>query len=177
MIEKAIRASRLDIPVYNEVERDLNETTNALIIVAVVALATGIGSLTQNVGIGAVIFSVIMSLVGWVIRSFVIYFIGTRVFNATATTGEIMRTTGYAAAPGILNILGIIPVIGFLVSIVVGIWTIVTTFIATREALDLDNTKTILTIVIAFVVFFVIAAILGTILGIGAMGLGALTGR
>ena len=177
MIEKAIRASRLDIPVYNEVERDLNETTNALIIVALVAVATGIGALGQNIGIGGLIAGVLTSLIGWVVRAFVIYLIGTRVYNATTTTGEIMRTTGYASAPGILNILGFIPVLGGLIGLVVTIWTIVTTFIATREALDLDNTKTVITIVLAFVVFFVIALVLGTILGVGALALGSLGGR
>ena len=178
MIDKAIRASRLDIPVYNEVERDLNETTNALIIVIVVAIASGIGALGQNVGIGGLIAGVLGSLIGWVARAFVIYLIGTRVYNATATTGEILRTTGYASAPGILNILGALPQpLGGLITLVISIWTIVTTFIATREALDLDNTKTLITIILAFLVFFVIAVVIGTILGVGAAAIGVATGR
>ncbi|MCW5849765.1 MAG: YIP1 family protein [Anaerolineae bacterium] len=176
MIDKAIRASRLDIPVYNEVERDLNETTNALIIVVAVAIASGIGAIGQNVGVGGIIAGVLAALIGWVARAFVIYFIGTRVYNATATTGEILRTTGYAAAPGILNVLGFIPGIGGLITLVVSIWTIVTTFIATREALDLDNTKTLITIILAFLVFFAIALVLGLILGVGAAAIGIATG-
>jgi hypothetical protein len=176
MINNMIRAARLDIPFYNEVEQNLNETSNALIVVVIVALASGIAALTQNVGIVGVIVSVLSALIGWAAWAFVIYLIGTRVYNATATVGEVLRTTGYAQAPGVLNILGIIPFLGPLVGLVVGIWTLVTSFIAAREALDLDNTKTAITVILGFLAFIVISVVLGVIFGVTAAGIGALTG-
>lgn len=176
MLDKMIRAARLDVPLYNQVEGDLNETTNALIVVIIVAIASGIGALGNNVGIGGFIASLLSALIGWAAWAFVIYLIGTRVFNATATVGEVLRTTGYAQSPGVLALLGIIPGVGGLIVFVASIWTLVTSFIATREALDLDNTKTAITVILGFIAFIVVAVILGTIFGISAAVVGGLAG-
>ena len=56
-----------------------------------------------------------------------------------------------------------------------GIWSLVASFIATRQALDIDNTKTFFTILIGLVVLIVVALIVTTIVGI-IFGLGALAG-
>ena len=193
MIEKMIRAARLDPSLYNQVERDETETTNALIIVLVVAVIGGIsialataslGAATRGSGatavvpnpLGAFVSSVLSAVLGWFAWSFIIYLVGTRLFNATATPGELLRTLGYAQSPGVLNIVQVIPCLGQLIGLGVAIWTLVTSFIATREALDLDNGKTAITVILSFIANIVIAVILGTILGIGAFGLSALTG-
>ena len=52
MIERMIRASRLDINMFEEVEADTSATNQALLIVALVALATGIASLGTTGPIG-----------------------------------------------------------------------------------------------------------------------------
>lgn len=176
MFEKMIRAARLDTSVYNEVERDENETSNALIVVVLVALVGAVG-LLFSVGVGGALAGILSTVLGWVAWAFMIYFIGTRVFNATATPGEVLRTTGYAQAPALLNILGVIPILGALVGFIVWIWTLVTMFIAAREALDLDNTKTFITVVLGFIAFVVISVILGIVFGITGLGLNMLFGR
>jgi hypothetical protein len=141
MIEKMIRAARLDPTLYNQVENDETETTNAMIIVVLVGIISGIGA-----AIGAVLLSanppsatfpvpnpimafigtVLNTIIGWVVWSFVVYFVGTRVYNAPATTGELLRTLGYAQSPLLLNVLSGIPCLGGLISLVAGIWSLVT---------------------------------------------------
>src|SRR5262249_39418520 len=84
---------------------------------------------------------------------------------------ELLRTLGFAESPSVLLLFSFIPVLGGLIGLVVGIWTLVASFIGTRQALDIDNTKTVLTIIIGvialFVVVVIVAAIVGSIFGLG----------
>ena len=71
------------------------------------------------------------------------YLIGTRLLpepQTRADVGELMRTLGFAQSPGLVRILGVIPVLGPLVLIVVSIWMLVAMVIAVRQALDYTNT-------------------------------------
>jgi hypothetical protein len=60
-------------------------------------------------------------------------------------------------------------------NLVVAIWTLVTSFIATRQALDLDNGKTIITILIGLVALIIVVAIVSLVVG-AIFGLGMLVG-
>ena len=71
------------------------------------------------------------------------YLIGTRLLpepQTRADVGELMRTLGFAQSPGLVRILGVIPVLGPLVLLVVSIWMLVAMVIAVRQALDYTNT-------------------------------------
>jgi hypothetical protein len=101
--------------------------------------------------IGALIGGIITAILGWVIWSGLAYFIGTRVFSGVATYGELLRTIGFAQAPGVLNILSFIPVLGWIISFVVGLWILAATVVAMRQALDVDTTKAVLTGILGFI--------------------------
>jgi len=184
MFDRMMRAARLEVPLYEEVEADLSATNQALMVVVIVAIAAGIGqALAASLSgvpagglIGRLIYGVLSALIGWVVWSYVVYFVGTRFMGGTATYGELLRTLGFAQSPGVLLILSFIPVIGGLISLVVFIWEIVTGFIGTRQALDIDNTKTAITIVIGIVALIIVVAIVGTIVAI-IFGAGAAVGR
>lgn len=169
--DQMIRAARLDVNLYEEVEADTNQTTNAMIVVLIAAVATAIGSAWgggANVA-ALVVGGLIGPLVGWVIGTGCIYFIGTRLFGGTATWGEVMRTMGFAQAPGVLNIFRFVPGLGALIGFIAAIWGIVAAVIAIRQALDVSTGKAI------------VAGIIGGILGaiptaIILAALGAATG-
>jgi hypothetical protein len=80
---------------------------------------------------------------------------------------------GYASGPRALSILSFIPCVGWLVALAGGIWSLVAGFIGVREALDLDTTKTLITVVIGWVIVLIITAAVTAVLGVGAVGLGA----
>jgi hypothetical protein len=177
-----IRAARLEVPLYEEVEADTTATNQGLLVVVLGSLATGIGS-AIGTGMsgsgnpsGGLISGVISALISWAVWSYVVYLVGTRFVGGTATYGEMLRTLGFAEAPSILLILNFIPVLGQLLSLIVFIWTIVTGFIATRQALDIDNGKTVLAIVLGIVALIVVFAVLSAIFG-AIFGLGYLVGR
>ena len=172
LTDRMVRAARLDTAVYNEVEADVDATSQALTVVVIAAVASGIGVALsaalagrQTAIVGGLIGSVVTELIGWAIFSFVMYFVGTRFFGGTASYGELLRTTGFAYTPTVLLIFRFIPLLGGIITIIVGIWRIIAAYIAVREALDLDNGRTIGTVVVGIIGYLIVFAIVGAILG------------
>ena len=184
LTDRMLRAARLEVPLYEEVEADITATNQALTVVVLVAVATAIGQAiaagmdgTPGPGLlGRLIGGLLSGLIGWAVWSYVVYFVGTRFFGGTATYGELLRTLGFAESPNVLLVLGFIPVLGGIIGFVVGIWSLIASFIGTRQALDIDNTKTFFTIVIGFIALLIVLAIIGTIIG-AIFGLGFALGR
>jgi hypothetical protein len=175
LVNRMIRAARLDNAVYEEVEADQTATSQAATAVVIVAVLSGIGAaLTIALGdrpgtpIGALIGGVLTALIGWVLWSYVTYFIGTKLFKGTATPGEMLRTIGFAQSPGVLNVLGFIPFLGGVIQFVVGIWLLVAGVVAVRQALDFDTGKAILTTVFGWLALIVVTVVLA-LLGLGAV--------
>jgi hypothetical protein len=172
IVDRMVRAAKLQVPLYEEVEADATATNQALTVVVLAAVASGLGTAIgaamagrgSSVA-GVLIGGVIAALVGWAVWSFVVYFVGTRMFGGTATYGEVLRTLGFADSPQVLLILSFVPGVGPLISVVVFFWSIVSSFIATRQALDLDNTKTVFTIIIGVVALLIVIGVLGAIIG------------
>lgn len=172
MIDRMMRASRLEVGLYEEVEHDLDATTQAFQVVVVVAVATGLGAglgalFGGSVGgaVGALILGVIVSVVGWLVWSYVTFWIGTTLFGGTATYGELLRTIGFASSPGVLRVLSFIPVLGSLLSLAVAIWTLIAGVIAVRQALDFDTGKAIATVVIGWVIAVILTGVVGLVAG------------
>ena len=184
-VERMIRAGKLEVPLYEEVEADTTATNQALTVVVLGALASGIGAAigaamatgpsAGNPG-GSLLGGVISALIGWAVWSYVVYFVGTRVMGGQATYGELLRTLGFSESPLLLLVLSFIPVLGGVLSIVVGIWVLVTGFVATRQALDLDNVKTLITIVLGIVALVIVLTVLSLIFA-AVFGLGFALGR
>ena len=158
IVDRMKGAAMLDVATYEEVENDLNATGQAAIVVVITALAAGIGSFFHG-GVG-IIGAIIGSLVGWAVGAWLAFMVGTRVFGGTATWGELLRTLGFAQSPKLLMILAIIPGIGPLIALVLGIWVAVAEFVALRQALDLDGVKTFFTVLICIIPAILIGSLL-----------------
>jgi hypothetical protein len=156
-------AALLDVSTYEEVERDATATGQAAIVVAIVAVCSAIGG--ANEGGRGIIGGLIAALIGWPIWAGITYLIGDKVFKGTATWGELLRTIGFAQAPGVLSILAFVPLFGWLVRVVVMIWMLIAGVIAIRQALDFSTGKAVLT---ALLGWLAMAFVMG-ILGVGAM--------
>ena len=152
-------AAMLDVATYEEVEADASATGQAAVVVAIGAIATAIGA--SSIGIGAAIGMLVASLIGWVIWAGVTYLIGAKVLGGTATWGELLRTLGFAQSPRVLLVLGIIPGLGGIVGLVVGIWLLIAGIIAIRQALDVSTGKAVLTAFLGWLAMVIPAALLG----------------
>jgi len=150
LIDNMIRAAKLDTSLYEQVERNEDETVNAMIVVVLAALATGIGAGGLGFGLANIANGIIGALVFWVVAAILTYYVGTRLFGGTATIGELLRTIGYAQSPGVLLIFAFIPILGVLLSFVVSIWLLVTLIVAIRQALDFSTGRAIGTGIVAW---------------------------
>ena len=142
--ERMIGAAKLDVRVYEEVEADTGATRQAMGVVLLSSLAGGIGSVGLGAGgLGGVVVGGILALLGWVTWAFLTYIIGTRLLaepQTRADVGELMRTLGFAQAPGLLRVLGGFPGLGPIVLSLVSIWMLVAMVVAVRQALDYSST-------------------------------------
>jgi hypothetical protein len=175
LIQRAIGAARLDVATYEEVEHDASALGQAMTVVVIATVASGIGSAAVQGGEGAgLVLGSIASLIAWFIWAFVIYLVGTRVLpvpETQADLGQLLRTTGFAAAPGVFGILGVVPGIGTIAMTVAMLWQLATMVIAVRQALDYTSTgRAVAVCVIGFVVQVVALTLLLTILVGGVMG-------
>jgi hypothetical protein len=117
--------------------------------------------------IGAFLNGLIGAFLAWIIWSALTYFIGTRLFKGDSSFNEMLRLLGFAQAPRLLAVFGFIPCLGGILSIVGWIWSLVASYIAVKEGLDLDDGKTILTVLISFVAVIIFnVLVLGPILAL-----------
>ncbi|MCC7369380.1 MAG: YIP1 family protein [Chloroflexi bacterium] len=180
------RAAMLDRTLYDEVEHDLSATNQAATVVVMVAVANGIAGLLSVMfaaalgGSRGLLFSVfmvligmVMNVVGWIVWSYLTYWIGTTVFKGTATPGELLRTLGFASTPALLGIASFIPCLGALAALAGTIWMIVAGVVAVRQALDVDTGQAVITVILAAIPLIMISLFLGFITFLGGMAASA----
>lgn len=165
---RMIRAARLDISLYEEVEADKGASIQAVIVVVLSSVAAGIGALAQA-GIRGLFLLTVTALIGWYIWAYLTYFIGTKLMPEPQThsnPGELLRTIGFASSPGMLRIFGFIPALGGLINFIVAIWMLITMVIAVRQALDYQSTgRAIGVCIIGWIIYVILTAILIAITG------------
>ena len=140
-------ASVLDTDTYEEVEADRGATTQALLVVLASSLAGGIGAsgFMQNrdaIVHGVFIWSAV-SLIAWAAWALLVFEIGGRLLPEPETSvdvGELLRTIGFSAAPGMLRVFGVVPELALPVFILTTLWMLVAMVVAVRQALDYRST-------------------------------------
>ena len=162
-VNRIIRACKLDVSLYEEVEADQSATLQAALVVVLSSLAAGIGAI--SLGASNFLMAPLLSLVSWYIWAYLIYLIGAKLFpeaNTEADHGQLLRTIGFSSAPGLIRIFGFTPELMSITFIGSGIWMLVAMVVAVRQALDYQSTwRAIGVVVIGFLVqAFVLVMIL-----------------
>ena len=166
MVDRMIGASRLDVHIFEEVEADTSATRQALSVVFLVALATGIASI-GSLGLLGLLVVVVVAVVGWAIWAWIIYFIGTKILpehETHADWGQLARSLGFAQSPGVLRVFGILPGVGSIIFLVVSVWMLVSMVIAVRQALDYTSTLRAIGVVLLGFIPYVLMYLAFTIL-------------
>jgi hypothetical protein len=159
LVRRMMGAAMLNVGVYEEVEADESATTQAAIVVAIVAVAQAIGASGQ--GGRGIIGGIIGAVVGWLLWAGITYLIGDKMLGGTATWGELLRTIGFAQAPGVLYVFAIIPILGWVVRLVVAIWILIAGIIAIRQALDFSTGKAVLTAILGWLAVMILMMVFG----------------
>ena len=114
----------------------------------------------------------LISLIGWFVWAFVAYFVGTRLLpgpRTRADLGQLLRTIGFSATPGLIRVLGIFPGLDWLVSLVAALWMVAAMVVAVRQALDYDTTgRAVAVCAIGFAINVVVLIVLAKIMGVSA---------
>lgn len=144
-LQRVWGAALLRPQAYEDVESDKAAMGQAVATVVLASLAAGIGLAGR--GLGQLIFGAFAALVGWFLWAYVIYFIGARIFpepQTKADHGELLRTLGFAASPGLLRLVGALPILPDalvnLILFLVSLWMLAATVVAARQALDYRST-------------------------------------
>ncbi len=165
---RIIRAAKLDVNVYEEVEADRGALGQAMGVVVLSSIAAGIGSF-ERAGVGGIITGTIAALIAWYVWAYITYFVGTRFLperQTRADHGELLRTIGFSSSPGLIRVLGIIPGLAGVVFFVASVWMLIAMVIAVRQALDYQSTlRAVGVCVIGWVVQILILVLLFAILG------------
>ena len=118
MIMRMLGAARLNVHTFEEVEKDTSATTQALIVVALVSIAGGVGGLLGGEDVDilrGLVYGVVGGVVWWAVWALVTMFVGTKLLKTEETEadwGQLARTTGFAQTPGLLNVLSFISGVG-----------------------------------------------------------------
>lgn len=168
LTDRMIRAAQLKPDLFEEVEADSQATGQAMGVVVLASVAAGIGTFGTS-GFNGLVIGTIVALIGWYVWAFITYYVGTRILpepQTRADYGELLRTIGFASAPGVLRILAIIPGLASIVFFVCGAWMLVAMIIAVRQALDYHSTMRAVGVcvigwIIQMVLIFIVLALFG----------------
>ena len=141
--DRMIRAAKLDVSLYEEVEEDKSAMGQAFGVVVLSSIAAGVGTFNE-LGIAGMIQITFAALIAWYVWAYIIYYVGTRLLPEPQTRtnpGEILRTTGFSNSPGVIRLAGFIPGVGSLLFLIAHIWMLITMVIAVRQALNYSSTR------------------------------------
>ena len=139
-LNRVYRAIKIDIELYEEVEKDKSATVQAGIVVVLSSLAAGVGAL--QLGASNFLLAPILSLLSWWVWAYVIYFVGVKLFGGPSTKsnhGELLRTIGFSSAPGLIRVFGVTPDLMTVTYIGSAFWMLACMVIAVKSALDYDS--------------------------------------
>ena len=163
-------AAMLDVGTFEEIESDKGATGQALLVVVLSSAAAGIGALglgEQNVA--AVAFATVVALLAWAAWALVIFEIGVRLMPQSTTKSsvlELMRTIGFASAPGILRVAGAVPGTTLAIYGLTALWMLAAMVVGVRQALDYDSTmRAVAVCALGWALAIVIAVVFGVFLG------------
>ena len=183
MLGRALRAARLDVTLYNEVEADASLNREALYVVIIVSVLSGIGSFLSLLFSGSIIGALLSLIVGiafgilaYYLFCYVAHWVGTSMFKGQGDVGEVLRTVGYASGVRAIGLLAFIPCIGWLIGLAGLVWWIAASVVALREALDIDTGNAIVTAVIGGVIVVAIYAAIAAVMAILGFGVASLSG-
>lgn len=160
LAERMTGAMKADVKTFQEIEADPTAMGQAVTVILIAGVASLIGNVWR-VGITGGLMFLIANLCGYALWALLIVVIGTKLMPEPTTKADFnegFRVIGFTAAPGVFNVLAIIPFLGQLISFAIWIWMIVVGVVAVREVLDYSNTgRAIIVCLIAAVICYIVS--------------------
>ena len=141
-VDRLIRAGKLDVRLYEEVEADPSAGGQALGVVLLSSLAAGTANVTHG-GLAGLVAGAVVALLAWYIWALLTYVIGAKLLPMPQTSTshrELVRTLGFASTPGLLRAAGVVPGLAGIAFLVASVWMLLATVLAVRQALAYTRT-------------------------------------
>ena len=140
---RAMGAALLDRGTYEGIEADRTATGQAMTVVVLASLAAGLGAGgPEGPRLTVLLSFTLLALATWIAWAVLILEIGGRHLKRRETRvdlGELLRTVGFAASPGVLQVFGLIPEVRTFVFAGSWLWMFAAMVVAVQHALDLSN--------------------------------------
>jgi hypothetical protein len=177
--DRIVGAMKLDPNTFEDIERDPTAMGQAVGVIALAAVSLGVGNIWYG-GITGILFSICTSLIGYAFWAVAVWLVGTKLMPDPATKAdfpEAFRVIAFAAAPGVLGAITIIPLLGWLLMVLIWLWSIAAMVVAVKAVLDYTDTfKAVIVVVIGFVAYLVVWTTI-TMMTFGAAMLGGALSR
>src|SRR5262249_45509419 len=116
---------------------------------------------------GTMVLMTIAALLGWAAWALVTLQVGGRLMPEPQTRvdmGELLRTIGFANAPGLLRIFGFIPSVSYPAFAITAVWMLLGRVVEVRQALDYTSTtRAVIVCAIGWILSFAIMVVLGVL--------------
>ncbi len=142
-LNRFFRAAKLDVSLYQEIAEDGGAMNQALIVVLIYSMAAAYGTFGRT-GATGINIGMITTLLGWYVWAFSTYIIGVRILPETQTKPDrkaLMRTLGFASAPGVLRVLGFVQGLGLTILLIAAIWMVAAATVGVKQALGYESTS------------------------------------
>ena len=140
-LNRLIRAAMLDARLYEEVIADTGTMFQAMMAVFIYSAAAAYGGFGRA-GVAGINFGMITTLIGWYIWAFSTYFIAVRLLPEAETNlnrKAVLRAMGFASAPGLIRLLGLIPNLAGTTLIIASVWMFGATVVAIKKAMNYNS--------------------------------------
>lgn len=173
-VNRILGVVKLQEPTYSEIKRDRGALNQAVLVVILSALATNVWvAAFAPDGLVRALGGVVLAFAAWLLFGSLAWWLGTRWFAprwAPPDVRQVLTLTGFATAPSMLNILGFVPLIGWLILMVASIWSLLTAYTAVRVGLATDERNGLAATFIAYLANALLFALAANLLGIGRGG-------
>jgi Yip1 domain len=171
--DRVVGAMRLDPNTFEDVERDPTSIGQSVGVIVLAAVAAGVGNIYWG-GITGIVSGALMSIIGFLVWSLIVWVIGTKVLPEPTTKAdfaETFRVIGFSAAPGLASVITIVPLIGYLFMFLIWLWQMAAMVVAVKQVLDYSTLgKAVVVVLIGFVVNICITLLLlAPLFGLRAM--------
>ena len=157
--ERMIGAMQASVSTFEEVEKDPAALGQAITVIGIAGLASLIGNIFRT-GVFGGLIALVATLVGYAIWTVLVVIVGTKLMPEPGTKADFaegFRVIGFAASPGVFNVLAIVPYLGPLISFFITLWMLVIMVVAVRSVLDYTSTaRAIVVCLIGMVIYWIL---------------------
>ena len=140
--ERLSGALKLSPSAFEDVELDTTSLTKALSVVVLSSGAMAVGTHGRE-SPATVAVAIATGIFGWVLWSWIAFAVGTTLLRTPQTDanwGQLLRTTGFATAPGWIAVTGMIRPLAGIAVFTAALWISIAFVVATKQALDYTST-------------------------------------